>query len=161
MLNLWKKELVIFSGLILFACVTAFVIFESGTNLSHGDSIEVHWNLLGELDYVTGKGTPNITSMDGRFVRIPGFMVPLEDNQRKVTQFLLVPSPQACIHVPPPPPNQMVLIEMEDEGVDVAFGPIWVFGKLKITSKKHMYGETSFVLEGEHIQPYKSGESNY
>ena len=81
-------------------------------------------------------------------------MVPLEDNQRKVTEFLLVPSPQACIHVPAPPPNQMVYVKMK-KGVPAADGPIWVYGDFEITLKQSQYGEASFELTGDYVEPYQ------
>lgn len=83
-------------------------------------------------------------------------MVPLEDSQQSVTEFLLVPTPQACIHVPPPPPNQMVLIDMDaNSKTEAEFGPIWVIGKLQLRSKRHQFGESSFVMTGLRIEPYR------
>ena len=107
------------------------------------------------MDYLAKKPTTELQMLDGKQVKIPGFMVPLEDNERKVTEFLLVPSPQACIHVPPPPPNQMVYVVMK-KGVEAAIGaPIWVYGELKISTKRSKYGEVSFELTGEDIEPYR------
>ena len=118
------------------------------------NGVEVDWRLLGEMDYVTGNSSSELKALDGKGVKIPGFMVPLEDNQREVVEFLLVPSPQACIHVPPPPPNQMVYVKMK-RGTDAAVGPIWVHGTLNLVTKKSMYGDASFELIGEAIEPYK------
>lgn len=133
-----------------------FFLFRGTSGLSFGNAVEVDWRLLGDLDYVTGKATGELEALDGKPVRIPGFMVPLEDNSKNVVEFLLVPSPQACIHVPPPPPNQMVLVDMDkDSKTEVAFGPIWVYGKLKIKSKRHLFGESSFTMEGTRIEPYR------
>lgn len=119
------------------------------------DAPEVDWRQLGEMDYVTGAAPDALKKFDGQMVKIPGFMVPLEDNQRQVIEFLLVPTPQACIHVPPPPPNQMVHIKMKEGATEAAFGPIWVYGTLRMQPKKHMYGESSFQMEGVGIEPYK------
>lgn len=120
------------------------------------DAPEVNWRELGEFDYITGEGPEKLTSLDKKMVKVPGFMVPLEDNLRSVTEFLLVPTPQACIHVPPPPPNQMILVQMKsDKSTPVAFGPIWVYGVLKIFSVRHLYGESSFVIEGTAVEVYK------
>lgn len=119
-----------------------------------GSGTEVDWRLLGELDFVTGQSSSELKSLDGQRVRIPGFMVPLEDEQQEVTEFLLVPSPQACIHVPPPPPNQMVHVKMK-KGTEVAFGPIWVYGELRLTTTRSIYGESSFELSADFIEEYK------
>jgi uncharacterized protein len=135
--------------------VLGTILIKTISSSSQKAAIEVDWRLLGELDYITGKGPSALDDLDGKSVKIPGFMVPLEDNSRSVTDFLLVPSPQACIHVPPPPPNQMVFVKMEDRGAEAAFGPIWVYGILHLKSKKHMYGESSFSLSGLRTQPYR------
>ena len=53
--------------------------------------------------------TTVVPEMNGKAIRIPGFIVPLEFNDDKtVSQFFLVPFFGACIHVPPPPPNKVI-----------------------------------------------------
>jgi uncharacterized protein len=141
-------------GAILMASVTATVIYKQIPG-GGGIASEVTWETLGQLDYVSGAATPDLKNLDGKRVKIPGFMVPLEDEQRHVKEFLLVPTPQACIHVPPPPPNQMVYIKMNNDDTKVAYGPIWIYGTLKLASHKHMYGEASFEMVGEYIEPYR------
>ena len=73
------------------------------------------------------------TSLDQRKVRIPGFLLPLEFNGTRVTEFLLVPTVGACIHVPPPPPNQMVHVAFA-EGFDneKLYAPVWVEGTMTV-----------------------------
>lgn len=142
-------------GVSILALVTGAVIYHhSSKSSSTAFATEVDWRLLGEMDYVTGKTSGDLQSLDGKSVRIPGFMVPLEDEQKEVKEFLLVPSAQACVHVPPPPPNQMVYVKMK-KSAEAAFGPIWVYGTLKITPIRSMYGEASFELIGELIEEYK------
>ena len=132
-----------------------FHYFGSGAGGGRGSGVEVDWRLLGEMDYVTAKSSsPELEALNGKLIKIPGFMVPLEDSQKAVTEFLLVPSPQACIHVPPPPPNQMVYVKMKTGG-EVAFGPIWVYGTLNLVTKKSIYGEASFELIGDRIETYR------
>lgn len=142
-------------GVFLFAISIGAFIFMSFSQKGLNGT-EVDWRLLGEMDYITGKTPAQLKALDSKNVKIPGFMVPLEDSQRAVTEFLLVPSPQACIHVPAPPPNQMVYVKMEtSQKSEVAYGPIWVYGKLNLVTKKSIYGEASFELIGEAIEPYK------
>jgi uncharacterized protein len=151
-----KTKIIVFSSVFILSVVAGAVLFQTRASLSRSSAVEVDWRLLGELDYISGKASPELQALDGKEVRIPGFMVPLEDNSKHVKEFLLVPSPQACIHVPPPPPNQMVLIEMtEDSEAKVEFGPIWIYGTLSLHSKRHMYGESSFVMKGRFIEPYR------
>ncbi len=52
------------------------------------------------------------SSLAGQSVQLPGFVLPLDQSDNKELQaFLLVPYVGACIHVPSPPPNQMVFVE--------------------------------------------------
>jgi hypothetical protein len=145
----------IFAGIFVLAVVTGAVIYHGmqGSSIAK-NAAELDWRVLGELDYVSGKAPDNLKVHDGKTVKIPGFMVPLEDNQRAVTEFLLVPSPQACIHVPPPPPNQMVYVKMK-KGTQAAMGPIWVYGTFRLTTKTSMYGDASFEVEGDVVEPYQ------
>jgi len=136
------------------AVVAGAVIYQAVSGRGSLKGVEVDWRLLGDMDYITGKASSELNALNGQGVKIPGFMVPLEDNQREVVEFLLVPSPQACIHVPPPPPNQMVYVKMK-RGTDMANGPIWVYGTLNLVTKKSMYGDASFELIGEAIEPYR------
>ncbi len=143
------------SGVLILAVVVGsalFSVFSSGGAALNG--VEVDWRLLGEMDYISGKSSSELQALSGKPVKIPGFMVPLEDNQSEVVEFLLVPSPQACIHVPPPPPNQMVYVKMK-KGTAMANGPIWVYGTLNLVTKRSMYGEASFEIIGDLIEPYR------
>lgn len=151
-----KSKIIIGACLLILSVFAGIFLFKNRHSLSASDAVEVDWRQLGELDYITGKAPPELAALEGKLVRIPGFMVPLEDNQKAVTEFLLVPSPQACIHVPAPPPNQMVLVNMKKEAnAKVEFGPIWIYGKLSLIPKRHMYGESSFTMQGEWIEPYR------
>lgn len=151
-----KVKIAIYAGVFVTAlAATLFFLSRSGMG-PIGDAVEVDWRLLGELDYISGKAPADLSSLDGKMVRIPGFMIPLEDNAKEVKEFLLVPTPQACIHVPPPPPNQMVLVEMvEGSKGTIMFGPVWIYGKLSLSPKRHFYGVSSFTLAGTYIEQYK------
>lgn len=148
-----KSIIAIISFVVILLSLWAYQKY--GDHGGVGAGVEVDWRLLGDLDYVTGHTSSELKALDGQKVKMPGFMVPLEDNQKAVKEFLLVPSPQACIHVPPPPPNQMVYVRMQNDHSEVAFGPIWVYGTLKIAPQKSMYGEASYELLGDAIEPYK------
>ncbi len=139
--------------LVFSAAVGAGVYLLKG--IGHGAGVEIDWRLLNQMDYVTNNAPSEIKQLEGQMVKIPGFMVPLEDNQSKITEFLLVPTPQACIHVPPPPPNQMVYVKMK-KGVEARPGaPIWVYGTFKVTTTKSQYGEVSFEMQGEVVEDYQ------
>ncbi len=72
-----------------------------------------------------------VPSLDGANVRIAGYLLPIEFKGDKVTEFLLVPFVGACIHVPPPPANQIVHVRYE-EGFSTRglFAPVWVNGAM-------------------------------
>ncbi len=155
-INLSKFKIIIYASVFLIAAGLSYFFMGGRSPAVVGDAVEVDWKMLGELDYVSGKASPELERLNGQDVKIPGFMVPLEDDSKNVSEFLLVPTPQACIHVPPPPPNQMVLVEMVgSEKAEPIFGPIWIYGKLLLTPKTHQYGTSSFSMEGVHIEPYK------
>ena len=123
-----------------------------------GDTTEVGWRLLAKLDYRTGEKTEELADLEGKLVKIPGFTVPLEDWASSATEFLLVPYVGACIHTPPPPPNQLVYIEM-DEGKRAkmdGWNPVWVEGVLKIEMTESVYGHVGFTLTGHRVYPYES-----
>ena len=70
-------------------------------------------------------------ALDGKLVRLPGYALPLEFHERGVTEFLLVPYVGACIHVPPPPPNQIVLAQLQSAfEVEDLYDPVWITGRL-------------------------------
>lgn len=117
-----------------------------------GKPTEVEWGLLRELDLATGKPSAALKKVDGAKVRVPGFIVPLEDNSESVSEFLLVPSPQACIHVPAPPSNQMIHVKMASgRRAQMSYGPVWVQGRMRFSEVNGPYGKSSYELTGEQV----------
>ncbi len=98
------------------------------------------------------------TAYNGKRVRIPGFIVPLAMDGTEVKEFLLVPWFGACIHVPPPPPNQIVFVA-SNEAVSVAdiYDPVWVTGVLSTAVLSTELADTGYTLQGESIEPYGDG----
>jgi uncharacterized protein len=80
-------------------------------------------------------------SLDGQWVRIPGYLLPLEFSGKAVSEFLLVPWVGACIHTPPPPPNQIVHVKADKPFPSTgAYAPVWATGRLSVAqSKKALY----------------------
>jgi uncharacterized protein len=76
-------------------------------------------------------------SLDGKLVRIPGYLLPLEFSGTRVTEFLLVPWVGACIHTPPPPRNQIVHVKstkpFEMSGM---FDAVWVTGRMTASGSR-------------------------
>ena len=119
--------------------------------------IQVDWNLLSSLNYRTGKPSAELAALDGKFVKVPGYTVTLEDWASSAKEFLLVPYVGACIHTPPPPPNQLVYIEMVKGKWAFLDGwnPVWVEGVLKIEMTKSVYGPVGFTITGQRVYPYE------
>ncbi|NRB00243.1 MAG: DUF3299 domain-containing protein, partial [Rhodobacteraceae bacterium] len=68
-------------------------------------------------------------------VRMPGYLLPLDFEGMAMTTGLLVPYVGACIHVPPPPPNQLVFLTTETPyELQGLFEPVWVTGTFGIAS---------------------------
>ncbi|MEQ1882228.1 MAG: DUF3299 domain-containing protein [Burkholderiales bacterium] len=103
-------------------------------------------------------------SLDGQWVRIPGYLLPLEYSGKEVSEFLLVPWVGACIHTPPPPPNQIVHVKAEKPFLSTgAYAPVWVTGRLSVAgSRKSLYlvdGKSDidigYTLGAGVVEPYK------
>jgi hypothetical protein len=119
-------------------------------------AIPVDWRLLGQLDYEKGIASDSLKTLDGKKVSVPGFIVPLDDAQESGAEFLLVPYYGACVHTPPPPPNQMAFVQMANgKSVKLAlFDAVWMEGTLRIVNYDSPYGSVGFTIEGQSMRPY-------
>jgi len=128
----------------------------SGFIAPSADPIDTDWRTLLGLNYRTGQTTEALESRRGKSVRIPGFMVPFEDGMSGVNEFLLVPYFGACIHTPPPPPNQIVYVRMErGQRVEVnIWDAVYVEGVLDIESIESPYGTVGHQVLGSAVKPY-------
>ena len=98
-----------------------------------------------------------VPTLDGVQAKIPGFVVPLElADGGKIKEFLLVPYFGACIHYPPPPPNQIVYVIL-DEPVEVesTWEPIWVTGELKTEFRGSSLGAAGYTMRADQIEVYE------
>ncbi|MBX3132329.1 MAG: DUF3299 domain-containing protein [Gemmatimonadaceae bacterium] len=119
-------------------------------------AVPVDWRLLGQLDYEKGTAPDTLRRLDGQRVRVPGFIVPLDDAMEEGAEFLLVPYYGACVHTPPPPPNQMAFVTMTGgRSVKLAlFDAVWMEGTLRIVNYDSPYGSVGFTIEGLSMRPY-------
>ena len=103
--------------------------------------------------------------LNGKSIRMPGYLLPLEFKEKKVTEFLLVPWVGACIHTPPPPANQIVHVKLE-QGFETGgnmYTPVWVNGTIKTESNSpelsYVDGRknisVSYVMTAENVALYK------
>ena len=95
--------------------------------------------------------------LNGEGIRIPGFVVPLEFNDDLyVTQFLLVPYFGACIHVPAPPPNQIILVNYpEGFQLDALYTPFWISGVMQTSVTINELATSAYSLELQELEPYE------
>ena len=99
---------------------------------------------------------PVVTELNNKLVKIPGFVVPLEGGTDTITEFLLVPYFGACIHVPPPPPNQIVYVKFsEGVPIDNLYDAIWVVGKLSTKGWTGDIATVGYSLQGSSIEPFE------
>ncbi len=94
-----------------------------------------------------------VQALDGKRVKLGGYVVPLDFDATSVKEFLLVPFVGACIHVPPPPPNQLVYVKSET-GFDVkgSFDPVWVTGRMQTKVAFTGLAEAGYSLDAETVE---------
>ena len=98
-----------------------------------------------------------IESFDKKAVKIPGFMVPLKsDEQQRVTEFFIVPYFGACLHMPPPPPNQMIYGKVT-EGFKLSqlTEPFWFEGVIHIETTNNLTGTSTYTMVLDNIQVFE------
>ena len=98
--------------------------------------------------------TKTVPAMNGRDIRIGGYPVPLEaDAKGNSTLFFLVPYPGACIHVPPPPPNQLILVRYP-KGLKLAdiYTPLWVTGKVQVEKISNDLADAAYALDAQKVR---------
>jgi len=115
----------------------------------------MEWKTLRTLDVKTGKASAELSAFTGANIKISGFMVPFDDEDEQVTEFLLVPQAGMCIHTPPPPPNQIVLVEVATGGANrVEWDKeVSVFGQFQIVDGNSPYGKTGFKISAVRARP--------
>lgn len=120
------------------------------------DAVPVDWKMLNDLDLVTGKAPPGLQALDGKRVRIAAFIVPLEDDLQEADEFLLVPYFGACIHTPPPPPNQMIYVTMPaHKAIKIGWwDPVMFEGVIHLKQVDSPYGAVAYEMEGISSSPY-------
>ena len=104
------------------------------------------------------KNSPVKKSMNGKLIKLPGYVVPLETDGKKSSEFLLVPYYGACIHVPPPPSNQTVYVTTKDKkGATVRklFDVVWVTGIIKTEKLSTELADAGYKIEATKVEPYE------
>ncbi|MEM0930499.1 MAG: DUF3299 domain-containing protein [Pseudomonadota bacterium] len=109
------------------------------------------------LDMMPQLGTfSTVDDLDGKRVELPGFVVPLDFQGRAHASFLIVPYFGACIHTPPPAPNQIVYATAEPaQELGNIFYPLWFKGVLETSRYDTDLGNAAYTLRLESVRPYE------
>ncbi len=172
---------------LLLMVLVVNISFATGNDVQAKDFEEVDWDVLVPADYqpdaildkygdfsklsdddprvqeimkeleASYKEAPINEEMDGKRIKLPGFVVPLEGDGKAVSEFLLVPYYGACIHVPPPPANQTVFVSVASGEAQIrnAFDVVWVSGTLSAKSFDSDLATAGYQLEAVTVEPYE------
>ena len=152
----------------------------AGSVLPHGvfanPAIEITWDDLippgvpyseiiaeGEMDERNDTWRPIFDSnatklnptLDGAYIKMPGFIIPLDVSTDGVTSFVLVPYVGACLHVPPPPPNQLVFVTAQTPWPsDDLWEAVWVTGLMQHDIQSTEVAQTGYALRADAMEVY-------
>ncbi len=116
-------------------------------------AMQLYGTIQAELE-----NAPINEKLNNKKVQLAGFITPLENTDGLVTEFLLVPYYGACIHVPPPPINQTVLIQMEKgQGIktDNIYDPIWASGEILAEGSKTDLAQAGYRIINAKVIPFE------
>ncbi len=112
----------------------------------------------GAMDVPRQFGTYNVVEdLNNQKIRLAGFVLPFEYAPgKKVSEFLLVPYFGACLHSPPPPPNQMVYVKTaEPIAIESLWEPIWANGELITEKYLNDLGNAAYTMQLEQWESYE------
>jgi len=99
---------------------------------------------------------PVVVNLDGQLVKIPAYITPLDYNADSLAkEFLLVPYVGACIHVPPPPANQILHAEVAEAiKIPGLYDPVWAIGVIRAETVQSQLAESGYRFEVKKVMPY-------
>ncbi|HWS27989.1 MAG TPA: DUF3299 domain-containing protein [Xanthomonadales bacterium] len=102
----------------------------------------------GSLKQVQTGSFRAIKELHGQKVKIAGYIVPVEvDGESQMSEFFIVPYFGACIHVPPPPPNQIILARLAKPiPVTEIYDAYWIEGTLNVEQIKNDIAASAYTL---------------
>lgn len=100
--------------------------------------------------------TDVVEAMNGKSIRLPGFIVPITINEKQeVSEFFLVPFFGACIHFPPPPPNQIIYVKTEKSIlIEDIYEAYWVEGVISTTLTDKDIALSAYSMTAQHVEIY-------
>ncbi|MEQ6202432.1 DUF3299 domain-containing protein [Sulfitobacter sp. HNIBRBA2951] len=118
----------------------------------------------GEIDAIADTWLPefdeNATKLnkklDGAYIKMPGYMLPIDLTTKGVTSFLMVPYAGACVHTPPPPANQLVYVETKKPWPsDRLWDAVWVTGQLRHELQSTTLADIGYSMTADLIETYE------
>lgn len=102
------------------------------------------------------ESTP-VLALNGAEGRLPGYIVPVtitEDN--RISEFFVVPYFGACIHVPPPPPNQIVFAAPKEPiAMTEIWAAYWVYGTLQVKPTRNSVAQSFYTIDVAKVEPWE------
>lgn len=118
----------------------------------------------GEVDAINDRWLPefdeNATKLNkdlnGAYIKMPGYVLPLDLSTDGVTSFIMVPYVGACIHTPPPPANQLVFVDSETPWPsNQLWDPVWVTGRIRHELQSTTIADIGYAMQAELIEVYE------
>lgn len=106
----------------------------------------------------TWDNAPTRAELDGAKLRLPGYVVPLDLADGQMKEFLLVPYFGACLHSPPPPANQLVLVRLREPAKLRTMDAVWVTGVLSTQRQDSLMGMSGYLMDAQRVQPYSDSK---
>ena len=104
-------------------------------------------------DFPYTAAVETVLELDGQLVKLPGFVVPLAVVGDKVASFLLVPYCGACIHQPPPSPNQIVFVVFAGPvELESMYDRVWVTGTLGLDVHSSSVAHAGYSMLGRVVE---------
>lgn len=94
-------------------------------------------------------------TLNGAYIKMPGYIIPIDISSAGVSSFVLVPYVGACIHTPPPPPNQLVFVTTDTPWPsEELWDPVWVTGQMQHEIQATDVAETGYALKADEMEAY-------
>ena len=139
-------------------------ILDSKLSEKHPE-VTAFWDTVKQLnDRMEAANASIDPELDGKSIRMPGYVLPVKIEDGKVFEFMLVPYVGACVHTPPPPPNQLVYVKSsEGFSSDSLYTPVWVEGVMATTAASYDLSyrdgdrdvEAGYLIDADAIEVYE------
>ncbi|MGC1496622.1 MAG: DUF3299 domain-containing protein [Sulfitobacter sp.] len=94
--------------------------------------------------------------LHGAYIKMPGYVLPIDMSTAGVTSFIMVPYVGACIHTPPPPANQLVFVDSKKPWPsDKLWDPVWVTGRMRHELQSTTIADIGYALNADLIEVYE------